>query len=61
MPLQTFNYKTHDYTVDYRLSQFRRIRKNGLLSFIEFGSDYGDKILARMIKDGAADWSQLHL
>ena len=39
-------------TVDIRLRQFRYIRKDGDIEFIEFDSDRGDAILARAIRAG---------
>jgi hypothetical protein len=56
MKLQTYIYKNIEYTVDYRLQQFRSCEGGweslGEISFIEFDSELGDEILAEMIKDG---------
>lgn len=57
MPLPTYK----GYTVDYRCRQFRRITKGGLIEFIDFFSDKGDRLLARMIVEKKADWRLLHL
>jgi hypothetical protein len=54
MKLQTYK----GWTVDYRLSQFRRIRKSGMIDFVEFDSDKGDKILCQMIDDGVIDYTK---
>jgi hypothetical protein len=63
MPLQVYK----GYTVDYRLSQFRKVHSGdcacggGEIEFIDFRSDEGDKILYRMIEEGKADWSKLNI
>jgi hypothetical protein len=50
------------YFVDYRLKQFRsNVPYPQEIEFVDFDSDKGDKMLAKMIKEGQADWSQLHL
>lgn len=47
MPLQDYK----GYTVDYRLKQFRKCPPNhGLIEFIDFKSEKGDKILCEMIR-----------
>jgi len=46
-------------TVDYRMNQFRYIRKNGQIEFIEFSSDRGDNLLGRMIGEGQVSDSNL--
>lgn len=56
-PLPTYQ----GYTVDYRLRQFRKVNDNGVIDFIDFKSEEGDVILVKMIEDGSADWSKLHL
>jgi hypothetical protein len=61
MPLQTYTWHKSAYTVDYRLKQFRRIKRNGEIEFVSFYEDKGDRILTSMIKQRAADWSRLHL
>ena len=52
MPLQTYK----DYTVDYRLRQFRRCEggweNNGLIEFIDFTSEEGDRLLVEMLEQG---------
>jgi len=51
--------------VDYRLSQFRACKggwaSGGKISFVDFRDDLGDRILCKMIKDGALDYSQVNL
>ena len=50
MPLQTYK----EYTVDYRLRQFRRCRggweQHGAIEFIEFASDEGERLLLEMLE-----------
>ena len=52
MPLQTYK----DYTVDYRLRQFRRCEggweNHGLIEFIDFASEEGDRLLVEMLEQG---------
>jgi hypothetical protein len=52
MPLQTYK----DYTVDYRLRQFRRCKggweNHGVIEFIDFKSEEGDQLLAEMLEQG---------
>ena len=52
MPLQTYK----DYTVDYRLRQFRRCEgrweNHGLIEFIDFTSEEGDRLLTEMLEQG---------
>jgi len=52
MPLQTYK----EYTVDYRLRQFRRCKggweNHGVIEFIDFKSDKGDQLLAEMLDQG---------
>ncbi len=60
-PLQTFTYRRIEYYVDYRMKQFRTTDLNKRIKFINFDDDYGDRILAKMIRDGVADESKLDL
>ena len=60
MQLQEYTYNRVRYTVDYRLSQFRNVKHNGI-TFIEFSDDLGDRILCKMIKDGVLDYSHANL
>lgn len=61
-PLQEYTYRRVTYYVDYRLKQFKTKAKfPDLIKFINFDDDYGDRILAKMIRDGVADESKLHL
>ena len=52
MPLQTYK----DYTVDYRLRQFRHCEggweNHGLIEFIDFTSEEGDRLLVEMLEQG---------
>ena len=52
MPLQTYK----DYTVDYRPRQFRRCEggweNHGLIEFIDFKSEEGDRLLTEMLEQG---------
>jgi hypothetical protein len=61
MELQTFK----DYTVDYRMKQFRRCEggweNHGMIEFIEFDSEKGDGILCEMIRSGVLDYSKYKL
>lgn len=54
-----------DYTVDYRLHQFRRCKggweNGGLIDFIDFKSDEGDKIICDMIADKVFDLNKYPL
>lgn len=59
--LPTFKYRKKIYTVDYRLQQFRNIDKDGYMSYIDFRDSFGDRILAKMIRDGVADTNRLRL
>lgn len=60
--LQTYTYNRRDYTVDYRIKQFRHLDWNtGRITFVDFDGELGDRILAKMIKDGVADWSKLNV
>jgi hypothetical protein len=59
MPLQTYTYNRIEYTVDYRLNQFRS--NTPVIRFIAFDDDLGDRILCKMIRDNVADWSKLDL
>lgn len=61
MELPTYTYNRTSYTVDYRLQQFRAIKKNGKIVFINFWDDYGDRILCKMIQDNKADLLKIHL
>ena len=38
-------------TIDKRLKQFRYIRPNGMIEFIDFNSDRGDRLLTRAIHE----------
>jgi len=53
------------YTVDYRLKQFRGCKggweNHGLIEFIDFDSEKGDRLLTKMIKDGVADLDKIKL
>ena len=42
------NYK--GYTVDARLGQFRKVFKSGMIEFLEFDSEKGDRLLTLYIK-----------
>ena len=59
MPLQTYK----DYTVDYRLRQFRRCEggweRHGLIEFIDFKSEEGDRLLVEMLDQGLVPDDQL--
>lgn len=61
MKLQTYK----EYTVDYRLKQFRACEggweSHGMIEFIDFDSDKGDKILCEMIHEGVLDYSKYQL
>ena len=61
MELQTYK----GYTVDYRMKQFRACEggweNHGIIEFIDFSSDKGDKILCEMIKEGVLDYSKYQL
>lgn len=50
MPLPTFK----EYTVDYRLRQFRRCpggwQNHGPIEFIDFASEEGEALLAEMLE-----------
>ena len=52
MPLPTYK----DYTVDYRLRQFRRgvggWEHHGEIEFIDFRSEEGEQLLAEMLDQG---------
>ena len=62
MELPKYRYNNLDYYVDYRLSQFRSIPADcGIIKFYDFESDFGDRILASMIRKGVADLSLLAL
>ena len=58
MELQTFK----QYTVDYRLKQFRACAGGwdnfGPIEFIDFASEQGDKILCEMIAGGVLDYTK---
>lgn len=53
------------YTVDYRLQQFRRCASGwyngGVIEFIEFDSEEGDRILSEMINAGVADLDKIKI
>ena len=57
MELQKYKYNKKEYFVDYRLKQFRS--NTPQIDFVEFGSELGDKILCKMIKDDVIDFSKL--
>lgn len=61
MKLQTYK----NYTVDYRLQQFRTCPSGwdsfGLIVFIDFKSPEGDAIICEMIKAGVFDLSKYKL
>jgi len=38
------------YTVDARLSQFRKVFKSGAIEFVDFDSEKGDALLTEYIK-----------
>lgn len=63
--LQEYTYNRVLYTVDYRLSQFRACKGGwasyGKISFVDFDSELGDRILCKMIRDGVLDYSQANL
>lgn len=42
------------YTVDYRLKQFRKVKggDHGMIEFVDFASEKGDKLLSQMIRKG---------
>lgn len=64
MKLPTYTYNRKLYTVDYRCKQFRWMppfpQTKGM-RFYDFDSIEGDRILAKMIRDGVADISKLSL
>ena len=59
MPLQTYK----DYTVDYRLRQFRRCKggweNHGAIEFIDFKSEEGEQLLAEMLNQALIPDEQL--
>ena len=59
MPLQTYK----DYTVDYRLRQFRRCEggwnNHGAIEFIDFKSEEGEQLLAEMLDQALIPDEQL--
>ena len=59
MPLQTYK----EYTVDYRLRQFRRCNggweNHGFIEFIDFKSEEGDRLLVEMLEQGLVPNDQL--
>jgi len=62
MPLQTYTYNRVTYYVDYRMEQFRTaVEFPKLIKFIDFDDYLGDRILAKMIRDGVAKTELLHL
>jgi hypothetical protein len=58
MPLQTYK----QYTVDYRLKQFRSCEGGwenfGPITFTEFNSKEGQAIIAEMDDQGLFDWDK---
>lgn len=59
MELQKYTYNKVQYYVDYRLGQLRSIPKNyGVIEFISFGDDKGDKIISKMVRDNVFDHSK---
>ena len=62
MELQTYTYHRTPYYVDYRLKQFRSVPAGcGTIRFHDFDSDYGDRILASMIRKDQARMELLNL
>ena len=62
MELQTYIYHRTPYYVDYRLKQFRSVPAgHGTMRFHDFASDYGDRILASMIRKDQARMELLNL
>jgi hypothetical protein len=61
MELPIYYYNRRKLTVDYRLKEFRTINSSNNLIWIGFSEPLGDKILAKMIKDGKADLSKINL
>ena len=65
MELPTYKFNKRIYTVDYRLEQFRTIKKtdnfHAHIEFIDFDDELGDRILSKMIRDNVADTSKLNL
>ena len=59
MPLQTYK----DYTVDYRLRQFRRCKggweNHVAIEFIDFKSEEGEQLLAEMLSQALIPDEQL--
>ena len=52
--LQIYTYNRKEYTVDYRMKQFRHCKggwgSHGPITFLDFDSELGDRILASMIR-----------
>ena len=48
--------KYHEYTVDYRMRQFRACpggwENHGQIEFVDFDSELGDELLSAMIRKG---------
>ena len=63
MQLQKYTYNRQEYYIDYRLQQFRSIPKQpqGLIEFIDFRDQKGDRILCKAMKDNKVDTSLLRL
>lgn len=61
MQLQTYKYNKVNYTVDYRLSQFRSFDKHNNIVFTDFDSELGDRILCKMIRENVHNQELLHL
>lgn len=59
MQLQKYKYNRKTYFVDYRLQQFRSDSPE--IEFLDFRDQKGDRILAKMIKEGVAITSLLRL
>jgi len=61
MKLQTYK----EYTVDYRLKQFRKCEggweSGGMITFIDFDSEQGEQILSEMVSDRVLDLTKMEL
>ena len=49
------------YTVDARLGQFRKVFKNGVIEFLDFDTDKGDRLLVQYIKKLDVDSDEFRL
>lgn len=63
MPLPEITYRRRRHFVDWRLNQFRSIpRGHGLIEFVDFRSDKGDRMLMFMMRRKMRiEWSLLRL